>query len=39
MSMALVRLADLPQYPLVSLVQAFGQLLQDATDTLWETVP
>jgi hypothetical protein len=38
-SMFLVRLFDRPQYPLVSFVQAFGQLVKDATNTWWETVP
>jgi hypothetical protein len=37
--MSLVRLPDLPQYPLVCLVQALRQLLQDTPDTWWETVP
>jgi hypothetical protein len=39
MSMSLVRLPDLPQYVFVCLVQAVGQLLQDAPDSWWETVP
>jgi hypothetical protein len=38
-SMCLIRLFDRPQYPLVSLIQAFGQLVKDATNTWWETVP
>ena len=39
MCMSLVRLSDLLQYALVCLVQAFGQLFQDTSDTGWEAVP